>query len=61
MRNSFILVFLAIQVAVRFTVITLSKEQISHTGTVMETREQELSFGTNIYGILGFTDGDISS
>ena len=50
------------QVAVGFPVITLSIEfQISHPGTVLETREQELSFGTKIYGILGLTDGDISS
>ena len=27
----------------------------------METREQELSFATKIYRILGLTDGDISS
>ena len=27
----------------------------------METKEQELSFGTKIYGILGLTYGDISS
>ena len=44
-----------------FLVITLSnKVQFSHPGTVLETRGQELSFGTKNYGILGFTDRDIT-
>ena len=34
---------------------------MSHPGIVLETREQELSFGTKICGILGLNDGDISS
>ena len=60
-QNSFILTFFAFQVAVSFSVITLSIEfQISHPGIVLKTREQELSFGTKIYGILGLADGDIS-
>ena len=37
------------------------QKKFTHPGTVLETREQELSFGTKNYGILGFTDGDISS
>ena len=50
------------QVVVGFPVITLSIEfKISHPGTVLETREQELSFGAKLYGFLGLTDGDISS
>ena len=62
MCNRFVLTFFAIQVAVSFPVITLSIEfQISHPGIVLETRDQELSFSTKIYGILGFTDWDISS
>ena len=55
------LTFFATQVAVSFPVITLSIEfQISHPGIVLDTREQDLSFGTKIYGIVGLTDGVIS-
>ena len=41
--------------------IQLYEFQISHPGIVLETRKQELSFGTKIYGILGLSDGNISS
>ena len=52
----------SVKIAVGFSVITLSIEvHFSHPGTVLETRGQELSFGTKNYGILGFIDGDISS
>ena len=43
----------AIPVAVSFTSISQAIEvQISYPGTLFETRDQELSFGTKIYGIL---------
>ena len=62
MFNRFIFMFFTIEVAVSFPVITLSIEfQISHPGIVLETRDQELSFGTKIYGILFIIDEDISS
>ena len=52
----------SVSIAVGFPVITLSNEvQFSHSGTVLETRGQDLSFGTKNYGIFGFTDRDISS
>jgi len=52
----------AIQLAFSFPCISRAiKVQISYPGTPLETREQELSFGTKIYGILFNTIEDISS
>ena len=59
---SLILRFLAIQVAVSFRCISWAiKVQIFYPGTLLKTRDQELSFGTKIYGNLFIIDEDISS
>ena len=52
----------AIQVEVSFPCLSWAiYVQISYPGTFLETRDQDLSFGTKIYGILFIIDGDISS
>ncbi len=41
--------------------LSSKKSEHYHLGSVLQTREQELPFGTKNNGILDFTDGDISS
>ena len=56
-----ILRLLAIPVAVSFLCISQAIQvRISYQGTLLETRDQKLSFGTKIYGISFIIDGDIS-
>ena len=62
LERSPILRLFAIWVAVSFPCISRAiLVQISYPGTLFKTRDQELSFGTQIYGILFIIDEDISS
>ena len=50
------------KVVFSFTCISWAIEvQITYPGTLLETRDQGLSFGTKIYGILFIIGEDISS
>ena len=60
--KSLILSVFANQVVFSFPCISQANEvQISYPGTLLETRDQGLSFGTKIYGVLFIIDEDISS
>ena len=60
--KSFILSLFSIQVAFSFHCITWAiLVQILYPGTLLQTRDQGLSFGTKIDGILFIIDEDTSS